>query len=1091
MNSRIIISIFLLASLYGQFQWYNHSELEWRTIETDHFKIHYHKGTERSAREAAEVAEYVYKPITDLYDFKPKTKTDIIIKDVDDYSNGAAYFFENMIEIWAKPLDFDLRGSHRWIQNVISHEFTHIVQIGRSLKYSNNVLGSYIQKLSYEKEKREDVLTGYPTEIISYPILSGVSIPMWLAEGTAQYMYDDLFFDYWDSVRDMLVRDRVLNNTLFTFNEMNTFGKCGMGNELVYNFGFSLVEYIAKEYGETALKDISISLSKPFNYSINRAINESIGITGEELYSNWKKNLEKHYSKQISKIEDRKDYIILEKEGEANINPRWSPSGKKIAYLSNKEKDYFSRTDLFIYTLEDSTHEKIVPAVKSIPAWINDSLIVYTKISKPNKDGSKYFDLYEYNFNTEEEEQLTDGLRLHSPVYDVINDKIIALNTYDGTSNLVTIDASWLSVGNKSFTEYDILTEFNNGIQIYSIALYNGNYLIDAVLNHERDLYIIDASTGLIEDMKKELWDIRDPMYRNNSLVYSDDRYGIYNIYFKNEEEEGYVTNVRGGAFKPDISKEGKIVFSLFEKGGYKLALLENPVIIKDYVGTLLDDEHDYADRPTSILMNTQFEGSSKPYEEKMTGPFFFPRIMIDNNTFKPGLYFFDNEALRNFSMISGFTMNSIKDIDLFLLFDYNKHFLTYYFNFYWLSRHTQREHINTRANGMMMDGYPDGYVLYDIDYTYNIFSSDIGTRFIYKDQKFWLYYTYMNSRQYYDAVATQILPDEYMEDFFYINEPNYFSFDAAYDYYRAHSITLKYEFDARKKHYLYSMMPSKGYKINSSIAYENNNIFEEFRVNDDYGGFSPYLADHNTVRFIFDFSKYSRINISDIFHGSNTSKNFISITTNIIYNRLSNKDIHDFAYFFGGGMPGLKGYSFYEPSLQGPEFFMLNNEMSFQLFSEKTFGPSMLSLSAASLNLFYQTGKSYNAKILIGNNWSYDNLSEAEKEIIKESLTIEEDIDHLENIDFDALDRDNFIPDEYESQIMVNVYNDNEQDEESMKDLKYRYNRYKHSFGIGFKLFGFSFYSYPTALSYECHTPYKDPVNKKSRHYIKLLFDF
>ena len=151
---RKIIFILFLAVSYGQLQWYNHPELIWETIETDHFKIHYHQGTERSAREAAEVAEYVYAPITQLYDFEPKTKTDIIIKDVDDYSNGSASFFENLIEIWAKPLDFDLRGSHRWMQNVISHEFTHIVQIGKSLKYGNHVWGSYFQKLSYETENR-------------------------------------------------------------------------------------------------------------------------------------------------------------------------------------------------------------------------------------------------------------------------------------------------------------------------------------------------------------------------------------------------------------------------------------------------------------------------------------------------------------------------------------------------------------------------------------------------------------------------------------------------------------------------------------------------------------------------------------------------------------------------------------------------------------------------------------------------------------------------------------------------------------------------------------------------------------------------
>jgi hypothetical protein len=59
------------------------------------------------------------------------------------------------------------------------------------------------------------------------------------------------------------------------------------------------------------------------------------------------------------------------------------------------------------------------------------------------------------------------------------------------------------------------------------------------------------------------------------------------------------------------------------------------------------------------------------------------------------------------------------------------------------------------------------------------------------------------------------------------------------------------------------------------------------------------------------------------------------------------------------------------------------------------------------------------------------------------------------------------------------------------MKELKNRYYKTKTSIGIGFRLFGFSFYSYPTALSYECHLPYKDSVNKKGRHYLKLLFDF
>ena len=67
-------------------------------------------------------------------------------------------------------------------------------------------------------------------------------------------MYQGANYDYWDSIRDMILRDRVLNNNLLSFDEMNTFGKKGIGNESIYNQGFSLVKYIVREYGENSIK---------------------------------------------------------------------------------------------------------------------------------------------------------------------------------------------------------------------------------------------------------------------------------------------------------------------------------------------------------------------------------------------------------------------------------------------------------------------------------------------------------------------------------------------------------------------------------------------------------------------------------------------------------------------------------------------------------------------------------------------------------------------------------------------------------------------------------------------------------------------
>ena len=80
-----------------------------------------------------------------------------------------------------------------------------------------------MQLMNYEDEKRPDVLYGYPNTLISYPI-PGTAVPPWLAEGIAQYMYENADWDHWDTHRDMIMRDRVIHDNLLTFTEMNTFG---------------------------------------------------------------------------------------------------------------------------------------------------------------------------------------------------------------------------------------------------------------------------------------------------------------------------------------------------------------------------------------------------------------------------------------------------------------------------------------------------------------------------------------------------------------------------------------------------------------------------------------------------------------------------------------------------------------------------------------------------------------------------------------------------------------------------------------------------------------------------------------------------
>ena len=170
-------------------------------------------------------------------------------------------------------LDFELRGTHPWLWNVVTHEFTHIIQIQTAMKFGRKMPGIYFQWLGYEKESRPDVLYGYPNVIVSYPI-SGFVVPPWFAEGVAQYNNPALGYDTWDSHRDMILRMYMIDGNPLSWNEMAFFGKNSLGNESVYNSGFSLVGYIGQKYGDDKLQAISETACEAVSLN-NRRCNRS------------------------------------------------------------------------------------------------------------------------------------------------------------------------------------------------------------------------------------------------------------------------------------------------------------------------------------------------------------------------------------------------------------------------------------------------------------------------------------------------------------------------------------------------------------------------------------------------------------------------------------------------------------------------------------------------------------------------------------------------------------------------------------------------------------------------------------------------
>ncbi len=656
------LALWLLAALVAfsgaasraQEEDFYHPELTWKTIETPHFLVHYHDGAERTARVVAKVAEEIYEPVTSLYEHTPDQKVSFIIKDVDDISNGAAYFYDNKIELFAPSMDYELRGTHNWLRDVVTHEFTHIVQIQTAMKFGRTVPSFYLQWLNYESERRPDVLYGYPNVIASYPV-SGFVVPAWFAEGVAQYNREELRYDFWDSQRDMILRRYALDGNLLTWEQMGVFGKTSLGNESSYNAGFAFVSYVAHRYGEDKLVEISRNLSRLTETTIDGAIRRAVGKDGKEVYEDWRRAITEEYRRRTASVQaflregkplafDAEPTVVDPNQiesnitmhrpgsrfltlpadlpccsfnaavGFANLYPAFSPDGTKLAYTSTKGADYFSLSALYVYDFAKKQETLIQPGVRTAVAWSPDGTkLYYGKNTRDHPHWSLQFDLYQYDLRAEKETRLTRGRRASSPTVSPSGDRLAFVVTGDGTSNL--------AVANTDGSGYAVVTGYSSGEQVYNPrwSPTGDEIVFDYSIRDGRDIAVIRPDGSGLRYLLQGPEDTRSAVFTQDGkgIVYSSDRTGIFNLYFYDfaSGTNRQLTNVIGGAFLPTVSRSGSIIYAGYTSGGYKLFQLDSLSALPE--GSF-DYQRDTVPMPPatgSVIASASAETGARPFD--------------------------------------------------------------------------------------------------------------------------------------------------------------------------------------------------------------------------------------------------------------------------------------------------------------------------------------------------------------------------------------------------------------------------------------------------------------------------------------------
>ena len=962
MKKIILLSfLFLQVSLFAQFTEF-HPQLNWLTIKGKKIQVHYHEGAERTARVVAKIADEIWDPICSLYEYEPE-EVHYIIKDIDDYSNGATYFFDNKIEIWTSALDFDLRGTHNWLRNVISHEFTHMVQIQAGLKSSRRLPAVFIQVLGYEDKRRPDILYGFPNLLISYP-LAMVNIPAWFAEGTAQYMRKEFDYDNWDTHRDMILRMYALDGNLLTWNQMGVFGKTSLGNESVYNSGFAFTRYISQKYGENKLREITKTLGKFKFFTIDAAFEEVLNKSGSEIYEEWTQFIKSDYQKRIERV--RNDLVEGEKIAEVgfgNFYPTFSSDGKKVYYLSNKNSDYFSPSSLYEYDIETKKETLIKRGIRSTYSFIpNTQKVIYSKISDDNPNWYNVHDLYVYDISSKKETRLTYNLRANHPSVSNDGKNIVFLFQKDGTTNLGIVD-----IEGKNFRQ---LTFYSNGEQVYNpkFSPDDSKIIFDFSYHHTRDIAIISSDGGKIEFILKTENDERNPRFiSDNQIIFSSDETGIFNIYSLDliSKEKNRITNVLGGAFMSDENSNGDVVYAGYTSTGYKIFLLskENRKEISansNYIWT--NNPPLDSDKPNGDIEKFNIAGlkNFNDYEipeyksQNYSGAFskltFFPFIRFDNyntgNKFteklKPGVFLTSSDMLNRYSIFAGGSINTRMERDLFLQFEY-KNKLPIITNI-GLRPEISLElySISRKSNADIQFGADtvSGVVTYDYiiptDVTYDLFEADfiIRHRLFSREDNLQLKFVYST---YTASLGSFLLPDNTL---YPTTKDNYFI---------GRNIETKYTFEA--------ISPTKDSDINPvgmlldvTYNYEFNKFNSEGEYTVEDGILKPLYKNFNFHKLELKTGFFFPVFNSHTFN------------TTIRLGSILGPQVPDFFDFYLGGLIGMKSYPFY--AVGGNELAWLNLTYRFPLFRNIDTRLGHLYIDKVFFSVNADIGNAWNGKI-------------------------------------------------------------------------------------------------------------------------------
>ncbi len=552
----------------------------WRTVETDHYRIHYPLDSEAWALDLAGRIDAMRDRVAPVVGWQPEKRTEVIVMDPWGQANGFAVPFARMPLMGVFPTAPGAGsgiGNYRlWAEDLVVHEDAHLLHLGRP---SRNAF----EKIFYDG-------------ILGVPAIATKS-PAWVIEGYATLVEGILTGAGRPNSdgRATFLRTLAREGQLPSYDELDGSPRW-RGRSMRYLVGSAYLEWLAHNHGDQALPDLWARMTAKELRTFDDAFEGVFGDSARDLYGRFVAELTAG-ALSVERTDDKTRFIDL--QGEVGA-PASSPDGKKVAVVRSQES---GPSQLVVYGVavdaeaQEEREEELAKMLEKDPLdvrpvdtglqpheelwvrthggrgakdvrWIDDGTLLFSSWV-PDGRGNHQPDLFTWAPESGKERRLTRQANLREA--EPCGDFAIAVHRIHGGSGLVRVsleDGSTTPLTDPAPGIVEGNPRMDSACQTVAWLRNDGEWRVivaspDDLKGTERQLILPTGGQPLSLDVRPD----------GKSVVVALGTEGWFDLWERPLPDGDWVRRTAGvgGVFDPDASTDGSIFYLAQTAQGFDL----------------------------------------------------------------------------------------------------------------------------------------------------------------------------------------------------------------------------------------------------------------------------------------------------------------------------------------------------------------------------------------------------------------------------------------------------------------------------------------------------------------------------------------